>query len=686
MKYNPLLLALFALTFPLALFAQQSDSPKHVAKDVLYEKSGGQGIQVTNVSAINSEHLDFSPAWYHDGMVFISSRMRGGFVDPRIGERYFQMYFTRLDPNGMPVKAETFATNLNTSLHEGPVSFSRSGDRIYFTSNNQKRGVQRTDATGRVRLRIFTAENSPQGWINIRSLPFNSDEFSSMHPSLSPDGERLYFSSDRPGGQGGYDLWYVDRQGAGWSEPVNMGPLVNSEGNEVFPFIHYSGFLFYSSDGLEDGPGGLDIYSLNTRNLPEASPQLLSTPFNSSHDDFGFILDDSGKKGFFSSDRPGGIGKDDIYSFQSHYSLAGEPEDYAVRVALMLRDERSGHPVSGARIFLLPKDAYGGMPGDALYDMEVTRGQDKDGQPLTLQLVRKKTLALENPDLTSDDEGMAAGAFRPDQSYLILVEKPGYQLGEVEYRSPLTPGTFELEVKLRSLTCFPMEGMVRNQKSGEPLAMVSVLVEAPGLAEPIRLQTDAQGQFSHCLPLAAQYGLSAGKDGYIPGRSRVNTSDGNYSEVRQVELLLLPFSNTAQEITPEPLKEGSVIVLENLYYDYNKSSLRPGSAAELDVVADMMRRYPEMEIELGAHTDCRGSESFNLRLSESRAESARNYLISRGIQPARIAAKGYGESRLRNHCKDGVTCSEEEHAVNRRTEIRITKLDSPVEVRYGKRG
>lgn len=684
MKYALSLLAVgFCLLIHFPVAAQQSESAKATAKKLLYEKSGGQGIQVSNVSAINSEHLDFSPAWYHDGLVFISSRMRGGFVDPKIGERFFQMYFTRLDPAGMPVKAESFATNLNTNLHEGPVSFSRSGDRIYFTSNNQKKGVQRTDAEGRVRLRIFSAENSPQGWINIRSLPFNSDEFSSMHPSLSPDGQRLYFSSDRPGGQGGYDLWYVDRQGEGWSEPVNMGPTVNSEGNEVFPFSHIGGFLFYSSDGLEDGPGGLDIYSLNTHNLPDASPQVLATPFNSSHDDFGFIVDDSGQKGFFSSDRPGGVGKDDIYAFQSHYSLAGEPERYAVRVALSVSDARTGAPVPDARIFLLPKDAYGNIPGDALYDMEVTR--PKDNQPLTLQLVRKKTLALETPDLASDGDGLAMGDFRPDQPYLLLVEKPGYRLAEVDYRSPLTPGTYEIPLVLEAMTCFPVEGMVRNQKSGEPLAGVPVLFEAPSLKEPIRVETDIQGMFSACLPEAAQYGISAGKDGYIPGRSRVNTSDGNYAETRKVELLLLPFSNTAREKSPEPIAEGTVIVLENLYYDYNKSALRPGSAAELDVVADMMKRYPEMEIELGAHTDCRGSEAFNRRLSESRAESARNYLISRGIQPARVRAVGFGESALRNHCKDGVTCTDEEHSINRRTEIRITRLDSPVEVKYGRK-
>lgn len=662
--------------------SQQSESPKKIGKDLLYEKTGGKGIQVSNATAINTEHLDFSPAWYHDGLVFISSRKRGGFVDPKIGERFFQMYFSRLDPNGSPVKAEVFSTNLNTQLHEGPVSFSRAGDRIYFTSNNQKRGVQRTDATGRVRLRIFTAQNSPQGWTAIQSMPFNSDEWSTMHPSLSHDGERLYFSSDRPGGYGGYDLWYVRKAGDGWSEPVNMGPAVNSEGNEVFPYIHPGGNLFFSSDGLEDGPGGLDIYSVNTELGEDATPQVLAEPYNSSYDDFGFIIDDAGLRGFFSSDRPGGVGKDDIYTFEAHYSLVGDMSELTVRTALQVVDEKTGQPIGEAHVYILPKDAYGGIPGETLYEMEVLRPESAEDGRLKLNLVRKKSLRLESPDLVCDEFGMALGTLRTDQDYLILVEKPGYQLREQDYHSPAQPGAHTLTIAMTPLACFPLEGVVLNQKTGEPLGQATIQISAPDQAA-ITAVSDAQGKFSCCLPGTASYALSAEKEGYIPGRTRVNTSDGNYAETRKAELLLLPFHSTPPEKAPEPLTTGSVIVLENLYYDYDKSTLRPGSAAELDVVADLMRKNPEMEIELTAHTDCRGSENYNMRLSESRAFSARNYLISRGVQPARINALGLGESQLRNHCRDGVTCTEEEHAVNRRTEIRITRLDQPVEVRYG---
>lgn len=679
MMRNTLLTLLAVL--PALTFAQQSGSSKTKGVDKFYEKTGGKGIIVTNATAINTDHLDFSPVFYNNGLVFVSSRKKGGFVDPKVGETYFELYYTRLDPNGAPVSAEAFSGQLNSQLHEGPVAFSRNGDQIYFTSNNQKHGLQKADDQGRVRLKIYSARRGARDWEGITELPFNSDSFSCQHPSLSRDVKRLYFSSDMPGGYGGFDLWVVEKTMDGWSQPVNLGPMVNGRGNEVFPFIHYSGYLFYSSDGGEEGQGGLDIYSVNSRDLPDARPQIFGAPFNSPFDDLGFVLDDSGKKGFFSSDRPGGVGKDDIYQFESAYSMAGDMENFVTRTMMEIVDEKTGQPVTDASVFFLEKDAYGFVAGENLYDMALAP-EAGETDKLTLSLVRKKTLDLNEPDVRSDASGMALGQLKVDQSYLILVAKPGYVTREVNYQSPALPSSNELVIRIRPQDCFLVEGRVKNQKTGDLMAHVPVVLETEGGA-PVYLETDINGTFTTCVSGMADYALSANKDGYIPGRTRVSTKDGDYARTRQAELLLLPFTGTPVEKTAShPLDEGSVIVLENLYYDYNQASLRPGAANELDVVYDLMKKYPTMEIELGAHTDCRGSEKFNQRLSESRAAAAKNYLVSRGIQPARITAVGYGESLLRNHCADGVTCTEEQHQYNRRTEILITTLDEPVEVQY----
>ena len=132
----------------------------------------------------------------------------------------------------------------------------------------------------------------------------------------------------------------------------------------------------------------------------------------------------------------------------------------------------------------------------------------------------------------------------------------------------------------------------------------------------------------------------------------------------------------------EPIREGSVIVLENIYYDFNKYIIRRGAASDLDALAQLMKQYPSMEIEMIAHTDSRGTEQYNLDLSLKRAESARNYLVQKGVQENRIRAFGYGESQIRNHCTDGVECSDEEHQYNRRTEVKVIRIDEPVKVQY----
>jgi len=141
-----------------------------------------------------------------------------------------------------------------------------------------------------------------------------------------------------------------------------------------------------------------------------------------------------------------------------------------------------------------------------------------------------------------------------------------------------------------------------------------------------------------------------------------------------------------ESVLTQPIQEGTVIALENIYYDFNKSSIRRGSTPDLDALVKLMQTYPSMEIEMTAHTDSRGSKDYNLQLSLKRAESAKQYLISHDIDPERIRAFGYGESQPRNHCIEGIECSESEHQYNRRTEVKITKIDEAIKVQYNPDG
>jgi hypothetical protein len=246
-NFRILSFALFLLTIPVMMHAQKEDS-KSKSSPKEYEKPAGSiapGVIIKNAETVNSPYLEFSPVFYQNGIVYVTSRQKGGAVDEKIGETFFELYYSELDGNRNPIKAQDFSINVNSQVHEGPVSFNRKGDVLYFTRNNMKNGVRKADSKGVTRLKIYEAQKGEFDWENVTELPFNSDEYSTCHPALSADGRRLYFTSDMPGGYGGFDLYFVERRGDDWSRPINLGGSINTDKNEVFPFMHESGVLFF---------------------------------------------------------------------------------------------------------------------------------------------------------------------------------------------------------------------------------------------------------------------------------------------------------------------------------------------------------------------------------------------------------------------------------------------------------
>ena len=272
-------------------------------------------VLITNAAALNTEHLEFSPAFYQNGIVFISARNQGEALDKNINENFFELFYSEFDAEGQPTTPVNFSFMVNSRVHEGPVTFDKTGQTIYFTRNNLKKGKIKTDSKSKVRLKIYEAKKGNFDWKDFKELPFNSDDYSMAHPSLSPDGQQLFFSSDMPFGEGGMDLYVVTKNGEFWGEPVNLGPGINTEKNELFPFIHESGTLFFASNG-HSGLGGLDLFSATNILGEWGQVSNLGAPFNSTEDDLGLILNAGGESGFFSSARLEGLGKDDIYRFE----------------------------------------------------------------------------------------------------------------------------------------------------------------------------------------------------------------------------------------------------------------------------------------------------------------------------------------------------------------------------------
>ncbi len=282
-------------------------------------QSGKFEIQTVN---INSEYSDHAPSFNQQGqLVFASSRT--GNTTSRNIHQWNEMPFldlfamdkteTRDSVSSPPRKLKG---KINTRFHESSTAFSGDGKTVYFTRNNYTGGKLRTNADGTILLKLYKATLSGDKWGNIEELPFNSNDYSVAHPTLSIDETKLYFASDMPGSKGMSDLYVVTINGDGsFGTPQNLGDQINTEGRETFPYIGDSGTLYFASDG-HIGLGGLDVFvAVPGKEGGFSAPYNVGKPINSPEDDFSFILDETSKTGYFASNRSGGKGNDDIYGF-----------------------------------------------------------------------------------------------------------------------------------------------------------------------------------------------------------------------------------------------------------------------------------------------------------------------------------------------------------------------------------
>jgi len=667
------------------LQAQETSKSKSSAK--LYER-GDIKVFINNADKINSKATDYSPCYYNNGIVFVSSRLKNGPVDRKTGETFYELFYSELDNSGLPLPPDKFSQYINTPNNEGPVSFSNLEDVIYFTSNNNASGQAKSDKKGITNLKIYQAVRGDNEWVAINELPFCSDNFSTAHPSLSADGSKLYFSSNRPGGYGGMDLYVVDKIADRWSAPKNLGPKVNTAGNELFPNIFNNDVLFFSSSG-HGGSGGLGVFYTDVNRIDGFEPIVLPEPINSTKDDLGFIVSKDGTKGFFSSNRSGGIGQDDIYSWSTE---GGPLVNFAIpkfNISLKIFDEASRDLVPGAVVYLLKTDKNGASDNDALYEVELINEGNKDDNQVQIQLARKKIFNLDTPLGFSDESGSLTTQLEPNSNYLIFVKKPGYLLKEHYYTSSAPTSDQEIRIPLQIKDCANVNGKVINQKTGAaiPFAQVSIKTSCDGKI--IDVKADGEGHFELCLAAGCTAIIRAEQQGYIQGILNVNNPKGNKAELPG-EVRLLPFDNTPVASIESggsgSIAKGTVIVLDNIYYDFNNAYIRAGAGQELDALYKLMAMYPTMSIELTAHTDSRGEKAYNKELSIQRAISAKNYLISKGINSDRITTQGKGEEEPRNKCKDDVNCTEEEYQYNRRTEVRVTAMEDKIDVKYGNKG
>ena len=265
----------------------------------------------------NSTYSDYAPAFYREGLIFSSDRDTGNLSRYRHtwnSQDFHDLY--KIDADSVSSNRVVKLENVNTKLHESTSAVTKDGSVVYFTRNNIVEGKYTRDENGIIRLKIFRAKWVEDTWDELEELPFNDDGYSVAHPALSPDEKTLYFASDMPGTYGQSDLFKVSiNEDGSFGTPQNLGPSINSQARETFPFITSEQILYFSSDG-HPGLGGLDVFATNIEDGNYTKSVLnVGRPVNSAVDDFSFIINEDTKEGYFASNRDKGIGGDDIYGF-----------------------------------------------------------------------------------------------------------------------------------------------------------------------------------------------------------------------------------------------------------------------------------------------------------------------------------------------------------------------------------
>ena len=495
--------------------------------------------RVKNLKAINTKFAEYSPSFSNEKLYFVSNR-QSEKIYSGTGTPFTDLYEIKSRGANVDINSlKKLEDNINQEkVNEGSITFSEDGTYMIFAKGNDGK------SSGRNNVDLYWSRFRRGGWTNPRLLNVNTSRSWDSTPFLSKDGKTLYFASNRSKGYGGTDIYKanVNRRGR-WINIQNMGPEINTSGNELFPSVTEDGRLYFSSDSHE-GFGGLDIFVASRRGgkITIVNP---GKPLNSRGDDFG-VNPYNPTRGFFTSNREGGAGDDDIYTF-----VNDDPNLKIVNYTLK-------------------------------------------GTTLTPKSDTKELNVLGN-------------------STVKLLDREGQVIEE----------TF----------------------------------------------TDSDGNFKFIVYSDEEYILIGEKENYFSTRGEFSTIGKELDKSKLKEFI----TNVEYEknLILDRIIVNKSIVLDNIYYDLDKSDIREDAAVELDKLIVILRDNPNISIELSSHTDDRASVDYNQNLSQRRAESAVSYILSKGIDDNRITARGYGESQLIILNAE----TEDEHQINRRTEFKVTSYE-----------
>ncbi|RKS89637.1 WD40 repeat protein [Flavobacterium limicola] len=425
-------------------------------------------------AGINSEYSDYGSSFLKDNLVFASARDTGGVAKKVFkwnNESFTNLYFTTIKPDGEMGKVERFDKKINSKFHESTPVFTQDGKTMYFTRNNYLEGKKQKSSKRIVLLKLYKATLEAGKWENVIELPFNSNEYSVAHPALSLDEKTLYFASDMPGTLGQSDLFSVSILSEDtYGTPKNLGKTINTEGRETFPFIATDNELYFASDG-RPGLGGLDIFvsKIGESNLL-GEVQNVGSPINGPQDDFAFLINSKNRNGFFTSNREGGNGYDDIYRFTELRKLTCEQ-----MLVGIITDQETGIQLSDAKV--------------SLFDDE-------------FKLVRESS---------SDEKGRYNFEAVCGKTYYVRAEKMAYETKEakvsIRNRNGKTELSLELEKRIKEvgvgtdlaktlnipIIYFDLDkSVIRKDAAFELEKILSVMQSNPKMKIDIRSHTDSR--------------------------------------------------------------------------------------------------------------------------------------------------------------------------------------------------
>lgn len=505
------------------------------------------GVILKNRDDLNSVYSDFGVVPLSNVAYVISTNRptvqnRPGKLSKDLEQPYYKIALAELDSTGMAWNVSRFKFDNTSEYHQATPCFSKNLDTMYYTETRITRATKEKIN----RLGIYYSVRQNDKWAEPKAFAYNNNAYSVGHPFIANNGSEMYFVSDIPGGFGGFDIYVSRWENGGWGAPLNLGAEINTPEDEFYPVIKDDKMYFSSMGHL--GMGGLDLFMADFNGSAWTNARNMKAPINSSQDDFGLYFNDQTHMGFISSNRRGGLGYDDIYSFDYNQAM---PVKYFVELKPYVKEN-----------------------GKTIWSVEA-------------------------------------------------------------------------------------EHIVTEKASGLEI-------------EPVLIQ----GRTMYPVTDLTDYSIKTEKDGYFTITNATALRDLTFAD--SITFSEMPvekgvFFTLDIELTKMEMERS--YALNNIYYDFNKASLRPEAKDELDKLIRILKDNPTIRVQIGSYCDSRGNDNYNMNLSQRRAQSVVDYLVDNGIDRTRLKSRGYGETKPVNNCVNGVECSEEEHQQNRRTDFEVIELN-----------